>query len=591
MALQNISNRKIRRLPPDMQRFFIQESQRELLRQAKADAAKKKAEAEAKKAAAAKQEKAVAEVKKWRDSILNDKNYLTLKQILEAQGFGDRIKGSVAQNELGENIVQESPELVKLAGMLRGINDLSPENLNSNIARIALQNMPDAYGKERWGREITPFVANRVKLDKDGKPVYYEDGKEVLEPANPEADDILARFQQSPELQVRYLVNKGRGMTHEDAFRDLRLNKPDGEITLGARRIKTPSAPPMDPVLARMVERRKKYIFPTKEDIRWQKETEELYNPRILKLVSEHRKKHPEMWRGGLTPAQESPYVFRADAFEKYLASPEMDRLIRKRMEKDRRVREFKAYMANPANFKKIADQTKASRAERFMNALDDYIYQNYFVPKMWKGRKLPKYSFDDHLIAMMNKGQSIPIKSGRFVMTPSAAKMSKDGYMWGNDYFYDSPEFKKYSWSPEGKGDAAFVARRDRLYPQIEAYLKAQDDFRAGKYSGKTPPQIEEFIDLNTTAREFADKWKKKYGINLVQEKEFPSLSTLNRDPANPQIPMSPQIPVPGTPPDTSVLPANPVLPSSDPSNLSNPSDLLFPSLKKWLKLDNNIT
>ena len=154
MALQNISSRKTRRLPTDMQRFFIQERQRELLRQAKADAAKKKAEDEAKKAETTKREKADAEAKKWRDSILNDKNYLTLKQILEAQGFGDKIKSSVAQNELGENIVQESPELVKLAGMLRGINNLSPENLYSNTARIALQNMPTNTSWRNYNRNI-----------------------------------------------------------------------------------------------------------------------------------------------------------------------------------------------------------------------------------------------------------------------------------------------------------------------------------------------------------------------------------------------------------------------------------------------------
>lgn len=374
MALQNISSRKTRRLPTDMQRFFIQERQRELLRQAKADAAKKKAEDEAKKAELTKQEKAVAEAKKWRDSILNDKNYLTLKQILEAQGFGDKIKSSVAQNELGENIVQESPELVKLAGMLRGINNLSPENLYSNTARIALQNMPDAYDTDRWSKEVTPFVANRVKLDKDGNPVRYEDGKDVLEPANPEADDILARFQQSPELQVKYLVNKSRGMTHEDAFRALGMTNPDAEITLPARAKPAPSAPAMDPVLARIAAERKKYTFPDAESKQYDKDSEDFYSPRILKLMDERRKTHPERFQGTRTPATHSPYVIRADAMAKSLVSPEMQKQIRARQEQERRDRDFKAHMEDPAVFDKIRAQTEAARAERLKLGHSRYL-------------------------------------------------------------------------------------------------------------------------------------------------------------------------------------------------------------------------
>lgn len=443
MALQNISSRKTRRLPTDMQRFFIQERQRELLRQAKADAAKKKAEDEAKKAELTKQEKAVAEAKKWRDSILNDKNYLTLKQILEAQGFGDRIKGSVAQNELGENIVQESPELVKLAGMLRGINNLSPENLYSNTARIALQNMPDAYGTERWSREITPLVANRVKLDKDGKPVFYEDGKEFLEPATSEADDILARFLQSPELQVKYLVNKSRGMTHEDAFRSLGLNKPDGEITLGAQRIKAPSAPAMDPVLARITAERKKYTFPDAESKQYDKDTEDFYNPRILKLMSERRKTHPERFQGTRTPATHSPYVIRADAMAKSLVSPEMQKQIRARQEQERRNRNLKAHMEDPAVFDKIRAQTEAARAERLKLGHSRYLIAKDLAENgQWKG-DLPTH--EDFLAAAMNQGRDIPITSGPYQLTPSAAKLNelyKHTLNSDGSFFYNSPEF-----------------------------------------------------------------------------------------------------------------------------------------------------
>lgn len=434
MALQNISSRKTRRLPTDMQRFFIQERQRELLRQAKADAAKKKAEDEAKKAELTKQEKAVAEAKKWRDSILNDKNYLTLKQILEAQGFGDKIKSSVAQNELGENIVQESPELVKLAGMLRGINNLSPENLYSNTARIALQNMPDAYGTERWSREITPFVANRVR---------YEDGKDVLEPANPEADDILARFQQSPELQVKYLVNKSRGMTHEDAFRALGMTKPDAEITLPARAKPAPSAPAMDPVLARIAAERKKYTFPDAESKQYDKDSEDFYSPRILKLMSERRKTHPERFQGTRTPATHSPYVIRADAMAKSLVSPEMQKQIRARQEQERRDRYFKAHMEDPAVFDKIRAQTEAARAERLKLGHSRYLIAKDLAENgQWKG-DLPTH--EDFLAAAMNQGRDIPISSGPYKLTPSAAKLNelyKHTLNSDGSFFYNSPEF-----------------------------------------------------------------------------------------------------------------------------------------------------
>lgn len=434
MSLQNISSRTPRRLPADMQRFFIQERQRELIRQAKADAAKKKAADEAKKAETTKREKADAEAKKWRDSILNDKNYLTLKQILEAQGFGDRIKGSVAQNELGENIVQESPELVKLAGMLRGINNLSPENLYSNTARIALQNMPDAYGTERWSREITPFVANRVR---------YEDGKDVLEPANPEADDILARFQQSPELQVKYLVNKSRGMTHEDAFRALGMTKPDAEITLPARAKPAPSAPAMDPVLARIAAERKKYTFPDAESKQYDKDSEDFYSPRILKLMDERRKTHPERFQGTRTPATHSPYVIRADAMAKSLVSPEMQKQIRARQEQERRDRDFKAHMEDPAVFDKIRAQTEAARAERLKLGHSRYLIAKDLAENgQWKG-DLPTH--EDFLAAAMNQGRDIPISSGPYKLTPSAAKLNelyKHTLNSDGSFFYNSPEF-----------------------------------------------------------------------------------------------------------------------------------------------------
>lgn len=443
MSLQNISSRTPRRLPADMQRFFIQERQRELIRQAKAEAAKKKAADEAKKAETAKREKADAEAKKWRDAILNDKNYLTLKQILEAQGFGDRIKGSVAQNELGENIVQESPELIKLAGMLRGINNLSPENLYSNTARIALQNMPDAYGTERWSREVTPFVANRVKLDKDGNPVRYEDGKDVLEPANPEADDILARFQQSPELQVKYLVNKSRGMTHEDAFRALGMTKPDAEITLPARAKPAPSAPAMDPVLARIAAERKKYTFPDAESKQYDKDSEDFYNPRILKLMSERRKTNPERFQGTRTPATHSPYVIRADAMAKSLVSPEMQKQIRARQEQERRDRDFKAHMEDPAVFDKIRAQTEAARAERLKLGHSRYLIAKDLAENgQWKG-DLPTH--EDFLAAAMNQGRDIPITSGPYQLTPSAAKLNelyKHTLNSDGSFFYNSPEF-----------------------------------------------------------------------------------------------------------------------------------------------------
>ncbi len=434
MALQNISSRKTRRLPTDMQRFFIQERQRELIRQAKADAAKKKAADEAKKAETTKREKADAEAKKWRDSILNDKNYLTLKQILEAQGFGDKIKSSVAQNELGENIVQESPELVKLAGMLRGINNLSPENLYSNTARIALQNMPDAYGTDRWSKEVTPFVANRVR---------YEDGKDVLEPANPEADDILARFQQSPELQVKYLVNKSRGMTHEDAFRALGMTKPDAEITLPARAKPAPSAPAMDPVLARIAAERKKYTFPDAESKQYDKDSEDFYSPRILKLMDERRKTHPERFQGTRTPATHSPYVIRADAMAKSLVSPEMQKQIRARQEQERRDRDFKAHMEDPAVFDKIRAQTEAARAERLRLGHSRYLIAKDLAENgQWKG-DLPTH--EDFLAAAMNQGRDIPITSGPYQLTPSAAKLNelyKHTLNSDGSFFYNSPEF-----------------------------------------------------------------------------------------------------------------------------------------------------
>ena len=303
--------------------------------------------------------------------------------------------------------------------------------------------MPDAYGTERWSREVTPFVANRVKLDKDGTPVRYEDGKDVLEPANPEADDILARFQQSPELQVKYLVNKSRGMTHEDAFRALGMTKPDAEITLPARAKPAPSAPAMDPVLARIAAERKKYTFPDAESKQYDKDSEDFYSPRILKLMDERRKTHPERFQGTRTPATHSPYVIRADAMAKSLVSPEMQKQIRARQEQERRDRDFKAHMEDPAVFDKIRAQTEAARAERLKLGHSRYLIAKDLAENgQWKG-DLPTH--EDFLAAAMNQGRDIPISSGPYKLTPSAAKLNelyKHTLNSDGSFNYTSPEF-----------------------------------------------------------------------------------------------------------------------------------------------------
>lgn len=429
LSLTRRERRELRKMSPAYQREFLRNRYQQINRrrileyeQAKQERKRKDAEAEQerkRKAAEAEQERkrkaeekkaADSEMREWRKSLFDDKDNKMLKQYLAAQGFdamtGDiPVGGEMPVNDTDGNVpgvdMQENPDLTKLKGMLRGVPDLSRENIAEHIARIALQNRPDIYSADRIRTELTPFLAE-----------------------NTNAADVLASFQNDPARLAGYITRKGSGMTNRDAY----------QAVMNSRNPAPPADYPGSPRIA---------PAPSGQSAPASRSLASLGNPigNLMEKLNRETRRHALNHTTPLPVRISDPEQFRRN----FLNTGTMRRHLR-RQEAERR-REQDALGLSQERFNEIRAKTAAAKRERLENGEARFlIAQNEYEKAKRNGQ--PVGAAPDRrefIVNAMNIGRTIPNTDPAYrYYSPNAAALAEQPYSYGSREFYPGlrPDF-----------------------------------------------------------------------------------------------------------------------------------------------------
>ncbi len=326
--------------------------------------------------------KAEEEQRKWRETLLDDKNYTRLKRIVSGVGYNDAIQDIPRVNEFGEETLTVNPALVRIAGTLGKIPGLSQENVYENAARIARMELPDFYDSEKIRNMILP-IANEVK------------------PENPIA--ILNEFNRDPDLLADFQVAKG-----------IMPNKQALLYAINEQKIRKERQRPAP-------QNRSDAGIPEKA---------------VRNAVREFEKRNPGR-KISQRDALNFPEVAGTDP-EKYrklfLRTPSMAAHVREKQREKRR--EEEALGMSDARFNEIKAKTQAANRERketgevrYLTALNEYLKnpdRNGNAPDR-----------GEYMVNAMNLGRTIPNTNPEYqYYTPNAAALAKEKFL------YNSPEF-----------------------------------------------------------------------------------------------------------------------------------------------------
>lgn len=352
-----------------------------------------------------------SERRKWRDALLDDKNYTRLKRILSGIGYNDAIQDVSHTNALGEETFSVNPAVLRIAGALGKLPNLSPENVYVNTARIARLELPDFYDSEKIKNMILPIASE-------------------VSPKN--AIAIVNSFSKDPNLLADFQVAKGI-MPNSEALL----------YAINQQKIRKESQNPPN------IERSGREI------------PEEM----VQNAVRNWRNQNP-----GQTISERSalnfPEVAKTDPQkyrELFLRTPAMSSYMRRKAQEKRQDED--ALGMSDALFRKIKAQTEAANRERqelgedrYLLALNEYRKNNPNVSELsreenetdesFRNRLLelgtqlgnqpgaPKYR--EYMVNAMNLGRTIPNTDPNYqYYTPNAAGLSRN-----RKYFYTSPEF-----------------------------------------------------------------------------------------------------------------------------------------------------
>jgi len=325
--------------------------------------------------------KAEEEQRKWRETLLDDKNYTRLKRIVSGVGYNDAIQDIPRVNELGEETLTVNPALVRIAGTLGKIPGLSPENVYENTARIAKMELPDFYDSEKIKNMILP-IANEVY------------------PENPIA--ILDEFNRDPDLLADFQVAKG--------------------------------VMPNNQALLYAIDKQK--IRKERQRPAPQTRTDADLEKAVRNAVREFEKRNPGR-KISQRDALNFPEVAGTDP-EKYrklfLRTPSMAAHVREKQREKRRMED--AFGMSDDRFNEIKAKTQAANRERketgevrYLTALNEYLKnpdRNGNAPDR-----------GEYMVNAMNLGRTIPNTNPEYqYYTPNAAALAKEKFL------YNSPEF-----------------------------------------------------------------------------------------------------------------------------------------------------
>lgn len=420
LSLTRRERRELRKMSPAYQREFLRNRYQQINRQrvleyeqAKQERKRKDAEAgqeRKRKAAEAEQERkrkaeekkaADSEMREWRKSLFDDKDNKMLKQYLSAQGF-DAMTGDIPiGNDMDGIDMQENPELTKLKGMLRGVPELSRENIAEQIARIALQNRPDIYSADRIRTELTPFLAE-----------------------NANAADVLASFQNDPARLAGYIVRKGSGMTNRDAY----------QAVMNSRNPAPPADYPGSPRVASV---------PSRQSAPASRSLASLGNPvgNLMEKLNRETRRHALNHTTPLPVRISNPEQFRRN----FLNTGTMRRFMQNRNAEQRR--EQDALGLSGERFNEIQAKTAAAKRERLENGEAQYLIARNEYEKA-KRDGLPVGAAPDRrefIVNAMNIGRTIPNTDPSYrYYSPNAAALAEQPYSYGSREFYPGlqPDF-----------------------------------------------------------------------------------------------------------------------------------------------------
>lgn len=420
LSLTRRERRALRKMSPAYQREFLRNRYQQINRQrileyeqAKQEQKRKDAEAgqeRKRKAAEAEQERkrkaeekkaADSEMREWRKSLFDDKDNKMLKQYLAAQGFDSMTDDIPIGNEVDGVVLQENPELTKLKGMLRGVPELSRENIAEHIARIALQNRPDIYSADRIRTELTPFLAG-----------------------NANATDVLASFQNDPARLADYIARKGSGMTNRDAY----------QAVMNSRNPAPPADYPGSPRVASV---------PSRQSAPASRSLASLGNPvgNLMEKLNRETRRHALNHTTPLPVRISNPEQFRRN----FLNTGTMRRFMQNRNAEQRR--EQDALGLSGERFNEIQAKTAAAKRERLENGEAQYLIARNEYEKA-KRDGLPVGAAPDRrefIVNAMNIGRTIPNTDPSYrYYSPNAAALAEQPYSYESREFYPGlhPDF-----------------------------------------------------------------------------------------------------------------------------------------------------
>lgn len=304
-----------------------------------------------------------------------------------------------------------NPAVLRIAGALGKLPNLSPENVYVNTARIARLELPDFYDSEKIKNMILPIASE-------------------VSPKN--AIAIVNSFSKDPNLLADFQVAKGI-MPNSEALL----------YAINQQKIRRESQNPPN------IERSGREI------------PEEM----VQNAVRNWRNQNP-----GQTISERSalnfPEVAKTDPQkyrELFLRTPAMSSYMRRKAQEKRQDED--ALGMSDALFRKIKAQTEAANRERqelgedrYLLALNEYRKNNPNVSELSRGENETDESFRNRLLELgsqlenqpgapkyreymvnaMNLGRTIPNTDPNYqYYTPNAAGLSRN-----RKYFYTSPEF-----------------------------------------------------------------------------------------------------------------------------------------------------